>query len=327
MVTKGPVAHVSRSGLRRRAVVVLIAAVVVLGACRRDGGGEILVPTSAGYPVGMRTFTFVDASRAADGERGSSAAGDRTLPTTVWYPGASSGPETPPAADGPFPVVVFSHGLGGWPEAYQRLVVRWAAAGFVVVAPTYPLTSRGAGWDTAGDVRNQPGDASFVLTSALRQADQPGDPLHGVLDADRVAGVGHSLGGMTTVGLFDACCRDDRLDGGIILAGRSLGPDDRGPAGRAVPLLFVHADDDPIVPYRAGRAAHDGVPWPKAFVTLVSAGHIEPYFGGAAPAAEVVNDVTTGFLRWVLGGDRGALQSLRQDAQVAGIARLEDALE
>lgn len=309
--------------------MLVIAAVVVLGACRRDGGGEVREPrsTSAGYPVGTRTFTFVDASRAGQGERGSSAAGDRTLPTTVWYPAASSGSKTPPAAGGPFPVVVFSHGLGGWPEAYQLLVVRWAAAGFVVVAPTYPLTSRGAGWDTAGDVRNQPGDASFVLTSILRQGDQAGDPLHGVLDADRVAGAGHSLGGMTTIGMFDGCCRDERLDGGIVLAGRSLGSGDQGLAGRAVPLLFVHADDDPVVSYRAGRAAHGGVPWPKAFVTLVGAGHIEPYFGGTAPAAEVVNDVTTGFLRWVLGGDRRALQSLRQDAQVAGVARLEDALE
>lgn len=308
--------------------MLVVAAIVALGACRRDGGAEIREPrsTSAGYPVGMRTFTFVDAGRAAQGGRGSSA-GSRTLPTTVWYPAASAGPETPPAGGAPFPVVVFSHGLGGWPEAYQHLVVRWAAAGFVVVAPTYPLTSRGAGWNTAGDVRNQPGDASFVLTSILHQVEQPGDPLHGVLDGDRVVGAGHSLGGMTTIGLFDECCRDERFDGGIVLAGRSLGSDDRGPAGRAVPLLFVHGDDDPIVPYRAGRAAHDGAPRPKAFVTLVGAGHIEPYFGGAAPAAEVVNDVTTGFLRWVLGADRRALLSLRQDAQVAGVARLEDALE
>jgi predicted dienelactone hydrolase len=81
-------------------------------------------------------------------------------------------------------VVVFSHGLGGWPGAYERLVTRWAAAGLVVVAPTYPMTSRGAGWDSAHDVRNQSADASFVLTSILREQPALGPPSTAPSTAD-----------------------------------------------------------------------------------------------------------------------------------------------
>ena len=42
-------------------------------------------------------------------------------------------------------------------------------AGFVVVAPAYPLTSRNAPRLAPGDVRNQPADAAFVLAIALRR--------------------------------------------------------------------------------------------------------------------------------------------------------------
>lgn len=34
-------------------------------------------------------------------------------------------------------VIVFGHGLGGWPEAYDRLIARWVAAGFTVMAPLH----------------------------------------------------------------------------------------------------------------------------------------------------------------------------------------------
>jgi fermentation-respiration switch protein FrsA (DUF1100 family) len=244
----------------------------------------------------------------------------------VWYPAARPSSKTAAGDEGPLPVVVFSHGLGAEPRDYEDLVVPWAAAGFVVVAPTYPLTGPGSGWDTAADVRNQPADAAFVLTGVLREAENPASPLHGLVDSERVVAVGHSLGGITTLGLFDPCCRDQRLDGGIVLAGRHFPSADRDSTGTAVPLLFVHADDDSIVPYRAGRAAHDDVSWPKAFVTLADAGHVEPYFGGDGPAAEVVAAVTASFLRWVLHGDDHALRSFRQDTRVDGVSRLEDAL-
>ncbi|MFD0788698.1 alpha/beta hydrolase family protein, partial [Micromonospora azadirachtae] len=127
--------------------------------------------------------------------------GDRPLPVTVWYPAAGPpGDEPEPeaaAADGRFPVVMFSHGLGGRPDDYEALLTRWAAAGFVVAAPTFPHTSRGADGNVL-DVLNQPADVSYALTQVLALNGRAGDQLRGRLAIDRVAAAGHSAGGVTT---------------------------------------------------------------------------------------------------------------------------------
>jgi predicted dienelactone hydrolase len=85
------------------------------------------------YPIRKRKLRF---------SRGS----DRPLTTTVWYP----------EAPGPFPLVLFSHGLTSEPSAYAALLTAWARAGFVVAAPAYPHTSHGVPDYDPVDVVNQP---------------------------------------------------------------------------------------------------------------------------------------------------------------------------
>ena len=51
--------------------------------------------------------------------------GDRAIDVSVW---------TAPNERG---VIVFGHGHGGRPEAYQKILSRWAEAGFTVVAPLH----------------------------------------------------------------------------------------------------------------------------------------------------------------------------------------------
>src|SRR5438128_334928 len=48
---------------------------------------------------------------------------DRTVPVKIYFP---------TEGDGPFPVIVFSHGLGGNREAYEYLGRQWAANGYIV---------------------------------------------------------------------------------------------------------------------------------------------------------------------------------------------------
>lgn len=263
------------------------------------------------FPVGVRKLSL---------NRG----GDRPLAVTIWYPGRDDGGSAPEPAPARFPVVVFSHGLGAQPADYAPLLTDWAAAGFVVAAPAFPHTSRGAAEFDVLDVLNQPADASYVLTQVLALDRAEGDPLRGHLDIDRVAAAGHSAGGITTVGLFTVD-RDKRLDAGIVLAGSALGV---GTAfsGPAAPQLFVHGQLDDVVSYGAGKAAYDAVPWPKAMLRLPDGDHGRGLARPGNPAFGVVADTTVEFLRWTLYRDPAAKRRLPVSATRGGLAELDDHL-
>jgi predicted dienelactone hydrolase len=179
----------------------------------------------------------------------------RNLPTTVWYPAR---------LDGRLPVILFSHGLGGLPEHFAAPAEQWAAAGFIVVAPAYPHTNAHAEV-RRDDVDNQPADATYVLAQVGKD-----DFFADHVDTGRIAAVGFSAGGTTTLGLLGRG-HDPAIKAAICIAGRAPATPMGGPA---VATLFLHGDDDPVVPIAAGRAAYDEVPWPtKRFVTIRHEGH------------------------------------------------------
>ncbi|MBU2664375.1 dienelactone hydrolase family protein [Actinoplanes bogorensis] len=186
---------------------------------------------------------------------------DRPLPTTLWYPDHLTGRH---------PIVLFSHGLGGLPRQFAPLAASWADAGYVVAAPAYPHTNGRVRVDRR-DIAHQPADAAYVI-GAVRALDRTaGDVLAGHLDVNRVAAVGFSAGGTTTLGLFSPG-HAAFLRAGVSISGR------RPPAGfggPAAPLLFVHGDRDRVVPIGAGRDAYGRAPFPKQFVTVEGAGHGE----------------------------------------------------
>ena len=76
------------------------------------------------------TMTFVDRSRRRTTRPGPQRR-LRTLVTEVYIP----------RGKGPFPLVVFAHGNAGNPGKLTQLLSAWARAGYVVVAPTFPLTN------------------------------------------------------------------------------------------------------------------------------------------------------------------------------------------
>ncbi|MDQ7907241.1 chlorophyllase [Phytohabitans sp. ZYX-F-186] len=240
---------------------------------------------------------------------------DRPLPVTIWYPDADAGR---------LPVILFSHGLTGRPGDYAPLLERWASAGFVIAAPVYPHTSGGAERFDALDVVNQPADATYVLTEVLKLDRRAGDALRGRLATDRLAAAGHSAGGITTIGLFSVA-RDERLDAGIVLAGSALGVG-LGFTGPPAPLLFVHGQRDSVVSYASGQAVYASVPWPKAFLTLPDGDHGQSLLRDGNEAFDVVADSTLDFWRWSLYGDADAKRRLPDDAESAGLGRLDDKL-
>ncbi|PWR08396.1 chlorophyllase [Micromonospora acroterricola] len=264
------------------------------------------------FPVGVRQLKLTRDGRA--------------LPVTLWYPAAGEAggavKRSATAAEGRFPVVMFSHGLGGRPDDYATLLTRWAAAGFVVAAPTFPHTSRGADGNVL-DVLNQPADVSYALTQVLALDGRAGDPLRGRLDAERVAAAGHSAGGVTTIGLFTAG-RDERLDAGVVFAGTAIGVGTAF-AGATAPQLFVHGELDEVVEYAAGKAAYDKVPWPKAMLSLPKGDHGRTLLSDGA-ALRVVSDTSVEFLRWTLYGDPAAKGRISTDATRGDIATFDDHL-
>ena len=245
----------------------------------------------------------------------------RPLPTRIWYPASSGAPGAVTAAAaparGPFPVVVFSHGLGSQPNDYAAMLARWAQAGFVVAAPVYPHTSHGTADFNSYDIVNQPADAAEVLTRLLALNDST-DPLRGRLDPDRIAAAGHSAGGITTAGLFSAL-RDARLKAGIVLAGTDFrsAPFTGSPAA----MLFVHGEKDDTVAYAAGHAVFEAVPWSRAMLSLPDGGH-QVYDDGF----EAVTGTSIEFLRWSLYGDDTARRRIPAKAAAGGVATFEEQL-
>ncbi|MDG4823068.1 alpha/beta hydrolase [Asanoa sp. WMMD1127] len=229
---------------------------------------------------------------------------DRPLPTLVWYPAAArTGAVTRDAAfaEGRFPLVVFSHGLQSRPEDHVQLTTRWAAAGFVVIAPAYPHTKKNAPGYTRADLVNQPADAWAVVQAVSRLDTNPGDPFAGHLDTGDVVAAGHSGGAYTAAAMFQRG-HSARLKGAIIIAGARPRFEFGGPPAA---MLFIHGDADPTVPYATGRAVYARVPWDKGFITLHGLNHGSYLSPGRSGFNEVMTS-TTDFLRWRLDGDKNA---------------------
>jgi predicted dienelactone hydrolase len=129
------------------------------------------------------------------------AARDRVVPVKVVLP---RGP-------GPFPVVVFSHGLGATREAYAYLGERWARAGLATVYLQHAGTDSGifrgrvdrkaamkAAVADAENLHARPRDVAFVIDRLAALA-RTSPSLRGKLDLARIGVAGHSLGAWTSL--------------------------------------------------------------------------------------------------------------------------------
>ena len=220
--------------------------------------------------VATTTMTFVDASRSTPPWDGMPGKPSRTLVTTIWYPARASG-SAAASGDGRYPLIVFAHGLGGTPQQYQQLLTAWAAAGYVVAAPVFPLSSgETPGGPDGGDIGNQPGDMSFVIDQVLKTSAGTSGPLSGLVDPNEIGAAGHSNGAITTLGLVaNSCCRDTRVKAAVVMAGTTEGLG-RGSyhLAKAPPLLVVSDVHDGLVPYADAVAVFNQAPGPKALLAL-----------------------------------------------------------
>lgn len=185
------------------------------------------------YPVGVRTLHFTNPQQpdlpkmVASG--GKETASDRRLKVDVWYPalastgnnatviykaalprgGMSKGSEfevsgiavrdAKPKGAQRFPLVLISHGFGGWSTFLSYLGENLASKGYVVAAIDHAdadfvdMASFGLSFGSVLVHRTR--DQQFILQQLGALAKIPGDALGETIDEKNTAVIGYSMGG------------------------------------------------------------------------------------------------------------------------------------
>jgi dienelactone hydrolase len=187
-------------------------------------------------------------------------------------------PGADPAADGPYPVVLFSHGYAGFPEQSADLTSQLASWGFVVVAPDHVERSLSGLLGTAAagvDPLEDPAVLTASLDAAAADAERAGSPLQDLLDLENVAVVGHSAGARAA---YLTATADERVDAFIAYSVGLTGGPDAGavepPPTPDVPGMVMIGEADGIIPADTSRAVYDAMAAPKHLVEIADAGHL-----------------------------------------------------
>jgi hypothetical protein len=217
------------------------------------------------FEIGFKVFQFLDTSR--NGETGG-----RHIPTYVFYPvdPRAIGPATPPASypldtlyglypeaasaefeelgvdrayaaprpssAGPFPLLVFSSGWLVDANFYLYVGTRLASHGFVVAVLSHQ-GELGSPADTFDHIAmalfNRPRDVSFALSRLLERNRDRHGLLHGLIQPDRIAAGGHSLGGYTALVVGGA--GDDAICDSTVVDSEWMGPPPPEACGSSAP--------------------------------------------------------------------------------------------
>jgi dienelactone hydrolase len=150
---------------------------------------------------------------------------DKTLETRITFP----------KSGGPFPVIVFSHGLYGSKDNYLLLTEFWASHGYVVIqvnhADSLKLGTRVGDPKALQAWNERPGDISFIIDS-LNSFDKDQEKLEGKIDGEKIGVGGHSFGANTTQlvagakafrGRKTISFAEPRLDAALLMSGQGPG--------------------------------------------------------------------------------------------------------
>ena len=261
-----------------------------------------------------------------------------------------------PEGEGPFPLVVFSHGFACYRENYSGLTDHWASHGYVVVQPEHPdcpTSERRLNPQTARDLHYiRISDVGRVL-EALFAPDEDIPGLTGRIDYGRRVMAGHSFGGMITQIIWGQPLKDPEsagsvnyaldFDAAIVMSGPGPMPQMADEAFTTLPgpLLVTggtrdirNAGDGVIQPWEWRMLSYElSPPGDKYSVVLEEGDHYlgglicredrgGPENHGGAPDAEgvtILAGVTTAFLDAWLNNDAAARRFLEEFEQHAGL--------
>jgi len=265
----------------------------------------------APFPVATVTVTLVDPTRSTPARGSTAASSSRTLTLTISYPVTETATQ--------FPLVVFIHGFDVDAATYLDLEQEIAAAGFVVAAPDFPVSSSALSGSAARDIVEQATDVSFVITELLDASSVPTE-LSGRIEDTKVAVVGHSDGAVTAAGVaFNGAAADSRVGAAVLLSGAEaffpgtwFGDEDT-PA-----MLAVHGTDDEINPFAESEELFADATGPKWLVAVTDGSHLAPFTTDPVRAGVAVLVAT--FLRAELEGDVSAFAAINSAANAPGLA-------
>ncbi|WP_160164483.1 alpha/beta hydrolase family protein [Pedosphaera parvula] len=156
---------------------------------------------------------------------------DRLVPVKIYFPKSGKGP---------FPVIIFSHGLGGSRDGYKYLGEYWASHGYVSVHLQHIGSDDSVWRDVPAAERmkalqrstlnlqnaiNRPQDVSFVINQ-VEKLNKDDKDFKGWLDLARIGMAGHSFGAYTTLAIAGEVF--------VTLAGERSAPDPRVKAAIAM---------------------------------------------------------------------------------------------
>lgn len=310
----------------KRALVVLLLTLVANTAAAQTNRIDIVRPDApelaafGAHDIGVRTLVVTDPDRpdilsATPGDP--TPLYDRSLTVEIWYPATLAQGQTPgtrystitrnpditatlagravrnaePSEQGPYPLVIVSHGYPGNRFLLSHLGENLASKGYVVVSIDHTDSTYDDQQAFGSTLYNRALDQRAVLDAMAAFASEGGHFLNGIVDADNTAIIGYSMGGYGAVNNLGAGYSQDAVTSGSappngllndlaagnpdyrrsldprIKAGIPIGPwgmrggfwDAEGLAGLTVPALFVAGDADGTSGYEDGvRAIYEG---------------------------------------------------------------------
>jgi hypothetical protein len=171
--------------------------------------------------------------------------------------------DVPISADGPFPIMTFSHGASGFRLAYSALLAGIASHGIVVASIDHIEWGLLAFVGIPPTSMREPGELVLGTVAVLGgESNDPQSPLAGGVDVTRVATAGHSAGGRAAFALLD------RAEIKTAIGYATVGNPN---AANGKPILYmVGALDELIVGLEASYAQ---LPPTKRLVSVTNAGH------------------------------------------------------
>jgi predicted dienelactone hydrolase len=212
----------------RRHILLFALLLVAASPIATQAKDSLYEPTKPTMPVASVLYNWHDDTR------------NRDVPVKIYYPAKGKGP---------FPVIIFSHGLGGSRDGYSYLGNYWAGCGYVSVHLQH-LGSDDAVWKNAGplgatlalyqsvaDVNNainRARDVTFGIDQVIKLNSAPDSPLRGRLDVKTIGMSGHSFGGWTTMAIVgehlrasDPMLSDPRVKAAISMSAPVPRPQDQ----------------------------------------------------------------------------------------------------